>query len=49
MANAYKIYSQDVDDKFNFEHAWLLLRDEPKWKFESMESSSKRSKISKSG
>nr|KYP56136.1 hypothetical protein KK1_002370 [Cajanus cajan] len=49
MSNAYKIYWQDVGEKFNFEHAWLLLRDEPKWKSESMGSSSKRSKISKSG
>nr|KYP39600.1 hypothetical protein KK1_039083 [Cajanus cajan] len=49
MENAYKIYSQDVGDKFNFEHALLLLRDEPKWKSESMESSFKRSKITKFG
>ncbi|CAI8589395.1 unnamed protein product [Vicia faba] len=31
MQAAYKIYFQDESEKFTFEAAWRLLKDEPKW------------------
>ena len=49
MSDAYVIYSQDVNEKFNFEHAWRLLKEEPKWKSDNSDSSCKRSKISNTG
>ncbi|CAI8604271.1 unnamed protein product [Vicia faba] len=46
---AYKIYFQDEGEKFIFEAAWRLLKDEPKWLTGSSEASTKRTKNSASG
>ncbi|CAI8592445.1 unnamed protein product [Vicia faba] len=49
MQAAYKIYFQDEGEKFTFEAAWRLLKDEPKWLAGSSEASTKRRKNSTSG
>ncbi|CAK8562181.1 unnamed protein product [Lathyrus sativus] len=49
MQAAYKIYFQDEGEKFTFEAAWRLLKDEPKWLAGSSEASTKRTKNSASG
>ncbi|CAI8607128.1 unnamed protein product [Vicia faba] len=49
MQAAYKIYFQDEGEKFIFEAAWRLLKDEPKWLAGSSEASTKRTKNSASG
>ena len=49
MINAHAFYAQDMGEPFNLEYAWRLLKDEPKWMGESLETSSKRTKISASG
>jgi hypothetical protein len=49
MIEAHKIYEQDEKRKFLEEHAWRLLKDEPKWKGDVIENCSKRTKVSNSG
>ncbi|CAK8542509.1 unnamed protein product [Lathyrus sativus] len=49
MQAAYKIYFQDEGEKFTFEAAWRLLKDEPKWLAGSSEASAKRTKNSTLG
>jgi len=51
MGEAYTLYYQDEGEQFKLEHAWRLLKDEPKWSNTSFEggSKSKRTKISASG
>ncbi|PNX97492.1 glutathione S-transferase t2-like protein, partial [Trifolium pratense] len=49
MGDAYTLFYQDEGDQFKLEHAWRLLKDEPKWLNSSFEGSSKRTKISASG
>jgi hypothetical protein len=49
LINAHAFYTQDMGEPFNLEYAWRLLKDEPKWMGESLETSSKRTKISASG
>ncbi|XP_058772007.1 glutathione S-transferase T3-like [Vicia villosa] len=49
MQAAYRIYFQDEGEKFTFESAWRLLKDEPKWLTGSSEASAKRTKNSASG
>ena len=49
MADAHMIYSQDTGKKFEVEHAWLLLKDQPKFDAEFMSKCSKRTKVSTSG
>jgi hypothetical protein len=49
MIEAHKIYEQDEKRKFLEEHAWRLLKDEPKWKVDVIENCSKRTKVSNSG
>jgi hypothetical protein len=46
---AYNIYYQDEHEKFTFEHAWRLLKDEPKWLAGASEPSAKRTKNSATG
>ena len=48
MADAHMIYSQDIGKKFEVEHAWLLLKDQPKFDAEFMSKCSKRTKVSAS-
>ena len=48
MADAHMIYSQDIGTKFGVEHAWLLLKDQPKFGAEFMSKCSKRTKVSAS-
>ena len=36
LADAHMIYSQDTGKKFEVEHAWLLLKDQPKFDAEFM-------------
>ncbi|XP_058742226.1 glutathione S-transferase T3-like, partial [Vicia villosa] len=48
MQAAYKIYFQDEGEKFIFEAAWRLLKDEPKWLAGSLEASKKRTNNSAS-
>jgi len=43
------IYSQDTGKKFEAEHAWLLLKDQPKFDAEFMSKCSKRTKVSAFG
>ena len=45
MVDAYMIYSQDIGKKFEVEHAWLLLKDEPKFDAKFMSKYSKRRKV----
>uniref|UniRef100_A0A0R0JAX5 No apical meristem-associated C-terminal domain-containing protein n=2 Tax=Glycine max TaxID=3847 RepID=A0A0R0JAX5_SOYBN len=49
LADAHMIYSQDTGKKFEIEHAWLLLKDQPKFDAEFMSKCSKRTKVSASG
>ena len=35
-ADAHMIYSQDTGKKFEVEHVWLLLKDQPKFDAEFM-------------
>ncbi|XP_058782011.1 uncharacterized protein LOC131656283 [Vicia villosa] len=49
ISAAYDIYYQDEREKFTFESAWRLLKDEPKWLAGSSEPSAKRTKNSASG
>ncbi|CAK8571990.1 unnamed protein product [Lathyrus sativus] len=49
MQDAYKIYFQDEGERFTFETAWRLLKDESKWLACSSEASTKRTKNSASG
>ncbi|KAH1232925.1 Glutathione S-transferase T2 [Glycine max] len=49
LADAHMIYSQDTGKKFEIEHAWLLLKDQPKFDAEFMSKCSKRTKVSTSG
>ncbi|CAI8610332.1 unnamed protein product [Vicia faba] len=49
MQAVYKIYFQDEGEKFTFEAAWRLLKDEPKWLAGSSEASTKIRKNSASG
>ncbi|GAU21764.1 hypothetical protein TSUD_328890 [Trifolium subterraneum] len=49
MGDAYTLFYQDEGDQFKLEHAWRLLKDEPKWSNSSFEGASKRTKISASG
>ncbi|KAG4914635.1 Glutathione S-transferase T2 [Glycine max] len=49
LAYAHMIYSQDTSKKFEVEHAWLLLKDQPKFDTEFMSKCSKRTKVSTSG
>lgn len=49
MAEACAMYAQSAKEDFKFEHAWRILRDEPKWKGEAMPSESKRQKNSADG
>ncbi|XP_058775486.1 glutathione S-transferase T3-like [Vicia villosa] len=49
MDEARKIFVQVRHQRFTMEHAWRLLKDEPKWKGQEMNNSSKRSKISSDG
>ncbi|CAK8577424.1 unnamed protein product [Lathyrus sativus] len=49
MEEARKIFFQVHHQRFTIEHAWRLLKDEPKWKGQEMDNSSKRSKISSTG
>ncbi|XP_058764180.1 glutathione S-transferase T3-like [Vicia villosa] len=44
MAAANAFFAQDQGTTFNLEYAWRLLKDEPKWMGESIESSSKITK-----
>nr|KYP43383.1 hypothetical protein KK1_035156 [Cajanus cajan]KYP43386.1 hypothetical protein KK1_035159 [Cajanus cajan]KYP43387.1 hypothetical protein KK1_035160 [Cajanus cajan]KYP43389.1 hypothetical protein KK1_035162 [Cajanus cajan] len=45
MAFEHKIYTQDTGKNFDMEHAWFILRDEPKWKFDFVQHNSKRGKV----
>ncbi|KAK2427234.1 glutathione S-transferase T3 [Trifolium repens] len=45
LINAHAFYAQDMGEPFNLEYPWRLLKDEPKWMGESLETSSKRTKI----
>jgi len=45
---AKKIYKKDNDHSFALEHAWQLLKNEPKWN-KSVDASSKRTKTSATG
>lgn len=49
LVEAHKIYEQDEQKKIIDEHAWFLLKDEPKWKGDSIENSSKRTKVNNYG
>ncbi|KAG5020838.1 hypothetical protein JHK87_016693 [Glycine soja] len=49
LANAHMIYSQDTGKKFEVEHAWLLLKDQPKLDAKFMSKCSKRTKVSAFG
>ncbi|KAK2434803.1 glutathione S-transferase T3 [Trifolium repens] len=49
MDEACKLFVQVRHQRFTMEHAWRLLKDEPKWKGEEMNNSSKRSKTSSTG
>jgi hypothetical protein len=49
LAEAHRIYAQDTKKKFLHVHAWMLLKDEPKWKGDAIENFSKRTKVSSSG
>ncbi|XP_006605164.1 glutathione S-transferase T2 [Glycine max] len=49
LADAHMIYSQDIGKKFEVEHGWLLLKDQPKFDSEFMSKCSKRTKVSTSG
>ncbi|XP_057418908.1 glutathione S-transferase T2-like [Lotus japonicus] len=50
MANACSLYSEMVETKtFKFEHAWRVLKDEPKWNGETMSIYSKQSRHSTDG
>ncbi|MCI34071.1 glutathione S-transferase T2-like, partial [Trifolium medium] len=49
MDEARKLFVQVRHQRFTMEHAWRLLKDEPKWKGEEMNNSSKRSKTSSTG
>ncbi|XP_058773704.1 glutathione S-transferase T3-like [Vicia villosa] len=49
MDEARKKFVQVRHQRFTMEHAWRLLKDEPKWKGQEMNNSSKRSKISSDG
>ncbi|XP_058773981.1 uncharacterized protein LOC131648219 [Vicia villosa] len=48
MQVAYRVYFQDEGEKFKFESAWRLLKDEPKWLAGSSEAFAKRTKNSAS-
>ncbi|WJX89655.1 hypothetical protein P8452_71634 [Trifolium repens] len=49
MDEARKLFVQVRHQRFTMEHAWRLLKDEPKWKGEELNNSSKRSKTSSTG
>ncbi|KAK2427156.1 glutathione S-transferase T3 [Trifolium repens] len=49
MGDACTLFYQDEGEQFKLEHAWRLLKDEPKWSNPSFEGASKRTKISASG
>ncbi|XP_020219706.1 glutathione S-transferase T3 [Cajanus cajan] len=49
MAFAHKIYTQDTGKKFDMEHAWVILRDEPKWQSDFVQHNSKRGKVTSAG
>ncbi|PNX54585.1 glutathione S-transferase t2-like protein [Trifolium pratense] len=49
MDEARKLFAQVHHQRFTMEHAWRLLKDEPKWKGQEMNNSSKRSKTSSTG
>jgi hypothetical protein len=49
VSAACDIYYQDGHEKFTFQSAWKLLRDQPKWLGGSSEPSAKRTKSSASG
>ncbi|KAK2430581.1 glutathione S-transferase T3 [Trifolium repens] len=49
IGDAYTLFYQYEGEQFKLEHAWRLLKDEPKWSNASFEGASKRTKISASG
>ena len=49
MLNAYVIWKEDKGTNFGLEHAWRLLKDQPKWLEQFTENCSKRTKISTFG
>ena len=49
MLNAYAIWKEDEGTNFGLEHAWRLLKDQPKWLEQFTESCFKRTKISAYG
>ena len=50
MAFACRIFTEDSKGKkFEFEHAWNLLKDEPKWSSAFVDVSTKRTKVSSVG
>ena len=49
MDDAHMLFVQVLKTRLTMEKAWRLLKDEPKWKGEAMNNSSKRSKTSSTG
>lgn len=49
MIHAYAIWKANNGNDFTLEHAWQLLKNQPKWLDQAKETSSKRAKISANG
>lgn len=49
MAEAHAIYKQEKKSRFTWEHAWRVLKEEPKWRAVTKHHFSKRTKTSEFG
>ena len=49
LINDYKIHERDMRKRFNLDHAWYLLKNDPKWMLNVDESPPKRTNINQLG